>query len=199
MSQRTHRAMTPKLKRRLAISASLLAVAGVVGYHHVRTHPLAGVAITIGGIDPNHCYRDSSVVAVFVTITNSSPVQIDFDTTYQTKTPSGWERPNRIKTWHLSAEDDHSPIPPFTARIVHVPVPGRTDAPWRIVVRCIGNYNYNTLTPKERFWLKAYFFVFGTAPERFLVSGEQPANQVAAATLRPGEPGASPAGQLAAP
>jgi hypothetical protein len=139
----------------------------------------SSVAIAVGAIETD-CYRDSSLVAVRVTITNSSPAQMAFDTTYQTKTPSGWERPSTIKTWYVSPNDDRAPVQPFTARTVHVPVPGRTEAPWRVVVRCTGTYKAST--PFERFRLNAYLFVFRREPSRYFVSGEHPANKALHAT-----------------
>lgn len=64
--------------------------------------------------------------------------------------------------------------------MLHLPVPGKTDAPWRVVVRCTGGYR--AMTPLERLRLNAYLLVFRSEPERFFFSSEQLANPALQAT-----------------
>ncbi|KAB2669641.1 MAG: hypothetical protein DVB31_06070 [Verrucomicrobia bacterium] len=139
----------------------------------------SSVAIAVGDIQTNR-YRDDSLVAVSITISNRCPAQMAFDTTYQMKTASGWASPSTITTWHSSSDDDWTPIQPFAARTIHLPVPGKTDAPWRVVVQCTGTYS--ALTPFERLRLNTYLFLFRSEPVRFFLSSEQPANPALQAT-----------------
>jgi hypothetical protein len=80
------------------------------------------VVIRIGDIETNR-YRDDSLVAVSVLISNSSPAPIAFDTTYQTKSLSGWEKPVTIKTWYSSLNENLAPIQPYSVRQIHVLCP----------------------------------------------------------------------------
>ena len=161
--------------RKLAIFiTAVIVLCGLAVALALNLLPPPSVAITVAGFETNR-YRDSSLVAVCVSISNGSPAQIAFDTTYQTKAPSGWERPSTLKTYYASPDDDLAPIQPHTARLIHVPVPGTTEGPWRIVVRCSGTYR--ALAPFERLRLNTYLFVFRGEPVRFFFSSEQPANK----------------------
>ena len=171
------------MRTRLAILicaiSGLAAVALVIVYT-----PKAGasVSVTLGGFETNR-YRDDSLYAAVVAISNGSPVGVSFDATYQTRSPSGWLSPSAITTWHSDPSDDLSPLQPFSERVIHVPVPTQMDGPWRVVVRCTGPYK--GLSSFQELRLRAYLFVFRREPARFSTSNEQSANQ--SAQPMPGE------------
>ncbi len=126
------------------------------------------VTLTLGGFETNR-YRDKTLLAAHVTISNHTSSAIDFDTTYQLRDSFAWPSPGSIQTWYPDQDTDSSPLPAFTARMVRVPVPAQTDGPWRIVVRCYDDY------PKTTTW-QAYLRPFRNRKE-YYVSTEQPANR----------------------
>ena len=167
--------MRSKLAIFISTTAVLSALIVTVGLNPLSS---SSVTIRVGGFETNR-YRDDSL-AVLVTISNGSPATIAFDTTYQTRTASGWPRPSSITNYYSSAGDDLTPLQPLSARALHLPVPRKMEGPWRVVVRCSGTYS--RLTKFEELRLRTYLFVFRREPERFLTSSEQPANPALQAT-----------------
>ncbi len=168
--------MRTKLAILISVAVGLAAISLVIG---LTPPSSANVSIRLGGFETNR-YRDDSLLAALVAISNSSPVSLAFDTTYQTRSPSGWLRPRAITTWHSDPSDDLSPLQPFSERVVHVPLPPQTEGPWRVVVRCTGPYK--GLSSFGELRLRAYLLVFRREPARYFTSSEQPANKSLHAT-----------------
>ncbi|MCD6051871.1 MAG: hypothetical protein K0Q55_3280 [Verrucomicrobia bacterium] len=147
----------------LAVILGFLAWAILASFQNSKN-----VTITRGGFETNR-YRDETLLAALVTISNHTSSAIAFDTTYQIRDSFAWPSPASIKTWAQDQDTDSSPIPPFTARMIRVPVPAQMDRPSRIVVRCYDPY------PEIITW-QAYLRPFRNRNEYYF-STEQPANR----------------------
>lgn len=168
--------MRTKLAILICAAFGVAAIALVIAHNPQAT---ASVSISVVGCETNR-YRDDSLRAALVAISNASPVSVSFDTTYQTRRPSGWLSPSAITTWHSDPSDDLGPLQPFSERVIHVPVPAQIDTPWRVVVRCAGPYK--GLSSFQELRLRAYLLVFRKDPARYFTSNEQSPNKTLQAT-----------------
>jgi len=151
----------------LCLALVLVTVVLAIVLNLRNSHP---VTIRVGGFETGR-YRDETLLAALVTISNTTPHAMELDVTHQIRDPSGWSRPDTITTWPLDPDTDSSPLPPFSAREIRVPVPAQTQGPWRIVVRCHGSYS------------KISRLLRGLA--EFHVSTEQPADKSKATPSSP--------------
>jgi len=168
--------MRTKLAILICAISGLAAVALVIVYTPQASD---SVSVKLRGFETNR-YRDDSLCAAVVAISNGSPVSVSFDATYQPRSPSGWLSPSAITTWDSDPSDDLSPLQPFSERLIHVPVPTQMDGPWRVVVRCTGPYK--GLSSFQELRLRAYLFVSRGEPARYYTSNEQSANKALHAT-----------------